>query len=371
MNTNNKQNPWIPKGWVLGLIIGGFIILAIFIVIILLSMDPGVPQCGGPLKDIGVMKLDADGNIQWQTRIDSGMDDVGETILQVPDGGSVISFRSDDRNGLRISNIIRLNNDGSTEWQRHYSQYTGLVELYINPDGGFFTETYPWKILLLDDQGNVTREIPYGSDEFSSYFIPRGNRGFYTIEQNLHNRRSTLSSIDNNGSLIWQAGNKQLVAITENSLLVTSDGGCIVSGYMPNMSELTYLRFDSTGNERWNITLSRSRDNRPITVVEIQPGVFEIQFESARYSETFGKSVMDTYSVTYDDNGTEISQRILDVSRQESFNVKYYNRIFSPWQKIGIPSEWGYEVNSVPTLDGGRVVLVHLKQVSQESCHRV
>lgn len=315
MTLRDKLNKEIPNNLFFGILAGVILGVAVFVIYWLFVANSGATQCGLPPMDIRIMKLDTQGNEDWNRSIDSGADDQAYTILPTPDGGYAISGLYDNNVDTMVPDIIKLNRSGSTEWEKRYPEYEGQFNgFFLNPDGGFFAGRYPGKILVLDAQGNVTREIRYGDDNTPSFFSPRQNQGFIVLLENMSVRNSTVLSLDPDGRVIWRHDNLPIVALSEYSLQVTSDGGCIVAGYTPGVRELFYVRLDSWGNETWNATRGKSWDNRPVLMAEPRPGLFEIMYESARNSDTPPAIIMGTFFVTFNDNGGILRQRTLNVS---------------------------------------------------------
>ncbi len=307
----------IPCFWFITIIAAGICCIAVIGILAWSSLGFGTAQCGLPPADIMVMKLGPDGNVQWQTRIDGGEDDTSNVIVPTPDGGCILSGRNDYRTGLLpAARLLRLNRSGGVVWDRFYPEYKGtFTDLFPDPAGGFFAGTMrPGRILVLDADGNVSREIPFADYEYASYFAPNTNGGFSVLAENLSGRNSTLMSLDPDGNERWRRDALPLIALHERSLLPASDGGCLIEGYADDVRELNYFRFDSSGRVVWNATLGQSWDNRPILMAEVRLGTFEILYESARKSDAAPTNILETFSVTFDDNGTVLRQRMPYIS---------------------------------------------------------
>lgn len=375
----------LPRSWFIGIIIGGICGIAIVGILAGYSLGFGTAQCGLPPTDIMVMKLGPDGNVQWQARIDSGADDPANEIVPTPDGGYVLSGRNDFQTSPPAARLIRLNRSGGMEWDRWYLEYPGgFTDLFPNPAGGFFAGTIlPGKILILDAEGNVSREIPFADYGYASYVAPANDGGFFVLAENLSGRNSTLVSLNADGHELWRRDALSLIALHDRSLLPVSDGGCLIEGHADDVRELNYFRFDSSGRVVWNATLGQSWDNRPVLMAEVRPGTFEIFYESARKSDVTPMNVLETFSVTFDDNGTVLQQRMPDISPPIThiFGQDYFAARFREndagslygygtphlivrmrddgqfvWQ-TPVPSDWHAVIRIAPTPDGGAVVL--------------
>lgn len=385
MTLRDRLQKEIPHKLFFGILAGVILGIAVFMIYWLVIANSGPAQCGLPPMDIRVMKLDANGNEQWKILIESGVYDRAITILQTPDGGYAISGLYDNKVEHPSSRIIRLNRSGGIEWEKQYTQCEGGFEGFsLNPDGGYFAgRWYPGKILILDVDGGIKKVIQYGDEGLPSFFTPRGNQGFIAMLEDSNDRNTTVLSLDPDGRVLWMHNNTPIVALSESSLLVTSDGGCIVGGYTPEVKELFFVRLDNEGNEIWNATLGRSWDNRPLLMAEPRPGIYEIIYESARNSNTPPAIIMETFSVTYDDHGEILRQRMLDVSPPVSkmteldyLAVHLSEKDYASSYGFGMPHtivrltdqgtyawktpvsiDWNDVIRIVPTDDGGCVVL--------------
>jgi hypothetical protein len=190
-------------------------------------------------------------------------------------------------------------------------------------------------------------------------------------------------SLGPDGSEQWRRDAIPLIALYEHSLLPASDGGCLVEGHADDVRELNYFRFDNNGSVVWNATLGQSWDNRPVLMAEVEPETFEIVYESARKPDTAPTNILETFSVTFDDNGTVLQQRMPDISPPivttsgqdflaARFRVKDAGSSYGygtphlivrmredgtfVWQ-TPVPSDWHAVIRIAPTPEGGAVVL--------------
>ncbi len=388
MTLRKRLQDKIPRRILFGIIIGILLAIAVLVIYTLFIGNPGPAKCGLPPMDIEVMKLDENGNIQWKTHIDSGGDDPASAIVQTPDGGYAVLalYSGSDSEGPNFfSRIVRLNRTGSIAGERRYTRSEWRFNsLFTNPDGGYFAGAwYPGRILVLDSSGEVTKTIRFGDATSPSIFVPRSERGFVVSLESSSGQNTRIMSLDADGNILWLHNDTPLVALRESSLLATSDGGCIAGGYTPEVRELSFIRFDKTGTGLWNVTLGKSWDNRLIAMAEPRPGAYEIIYESARETGSSPAIVMETYSVTFDNNGTvlrqwmpDISPPVVRISEQDYLAVRLPEKGYGSSDAAGkphtivrltdggvfewqtpVPAGWSDVIRIVPTDDGGCVVL--------------
>jgi hypothetical protein len=110
--------------------------------------DPGRPP--RPCSNVWVLKLDANGGVQWQRTYDAGPDpndeDVGLAIQQLPDGpdpdmlpdGYIVAATTTTQANQGDAWIFQLDADGDVVWSRTLGTPGGfdeLISLQLLPDG--------------------------------------------------------------------------------------------------------------------------------------------------------------------------------------------------------------------------------------------
>ncbi len=110
------------------------------------SGDKTEDSKGGP--DYWILKLDANGNIEWQKTIGGSDGDDPTAIIQTPDGGYFMAgYSYSDISGDKTENtvgppdfwIMKLNSVGIIEWQNNIGGLFGerLPRALLNNDGSF------------------------------------------------------------------------------------------------------------------------------------------------------------------------------------------------------------------------------------------
>jgi len=101
--------------------------------------------------DVWVVKIDATGNILWQKTYGGTEEEWASHIIQTNDGGFILAGRTDS-NGGDITQyfgsedllVLKLDADGNLEWQRNYGGNGSEVasEIWQTQDGGYITIGY-------------------------------------------------------------------------------------------------------------------------------------------------------------------------------------------------------------------------------------
>ena len=189
---------------------------------------------GQPNRDIGLIKVDHEGQYQWHKLMDSGQDDYAEFLVQTNDGGYVIPGFAAKKGAVDPHpRIIKLDPEGSLQWDREYPQFLdGLKLINQTPNDDYFALTDWGWVLHFDFEG---RFISNESANLSKIFFPDGEKtifyglfpkirtatipvqnneflaaGFrrddgYSYSAHIHGDAVELLKLKDNGQVIWNS----------------------------------------------------------------------------------------------------------------------------------------------------------------------
>ena len=127
------------------------------------SIDGDITDKTVAENDFWVLKLDLDGNIEWQKTYGGSGDDQGRAIIQTNDGGYAITGPSQSADGDGSNNeglhdhwIVKLDAQGNIEWEKSYgfAGHDHSQSLLQTNDGGYFVGGY----LDVDASGGLGNE---------------------------------------------------------------------------------------------------------------------------------------------------------------------------------------------------------------------
>lgn len=230
--------------------------------------------------DYWILKLDANGDLQWQKTYGGPDSDQASSVKQTLDGGYIIvgqSFSSsgDITNPLGNSDfwIIKTNDVGNIQWQKSFggTSTDGATSVVTNTDGSYTitgTSISPTLIPTLGGIDNLTIKI------------------------------------SSTGNIIWEKRYGSPNYDDSRCIYKTADNGYIIAGAkdVNNATKFWILKIDALGNIQWENTFGNSS--------ALNYGKSVIQLSDGTYLAT--GSINDTTLSNYHGGGTDIGLVKLD-----------------------------------------------------------
>jgi len=221
------------------------------------TSDGGYIVCGQINYDFGdwdipLIKIDSDGNIEWQKIWDySDFGDAAYAVRQTPDGGYILSGRKGISSLEADFLIIKTDSEGNIEWDKTYGgddwEQSQSRDILFTSDGGyiFLAETRSFGagdldlwLMKTDSNGNMVWNKTFGGTKLDMCggmdFTDDGGiiiAGTLSANSNFPPRSQGLViKTDANGITEWQAvfGDDDVDQL--QSVCSTSDGGYIFAG---------------------------------------------------------------------------------------------------------------------------------------------
>jgi gliding motility-associated-like protein len=287
------------------------------------SSDGGVITGFGGTKDIWILKLSANGALQWQKRYGGSGLDIANHIHLMNDGSFFLTASSSSNDGNITGNhgtagytdgvLMKLDANGNLIWSRCYggSKNEELLDIeiingrtylagYANSTDGDIPpqqKNYDVWLLALDANGNkIYSKIYGGAQNDVAYSMTRGNDGSLTLAGYTTSNDGDVSGArgsqdywvininPNNGRLNWQKVLGGTDAEYANSVITDADGGYIVGGVSysgdgdvsNSLGEGDYwvTKLTSTGTLAWKQNIGGG-GNDHLRAVIYQPSVKE------------------------------------------------------------------------------------------------
>ncbi len=274
---------------------------------------------GAGNRDFWVLKLDANGNVQWQRAYGGGSYDWAQDIRQTSDGGYIVvgatfSFGAGNDDVW----VLKLDANGNVQWQKTYGGGGGENGLAVQQtsDGGYVVvgRTYSFGVndvwvLKLDANGNVQWEKTFGgtSPDYG-YAIQQTTDGGYIVTgytRSFGAGRDDLLvvKLDTNGNVQWQKAYGGSDDDRGYAIQQTIDGGYIVTGetlsFGAGFSDAWVLKLDANGNVQWQKTYGGNGTDRLYAIQQTSDGGYIV----SGWTNSFGAGWYDVWVMKLDANG--------------------------------------------------------------------
>ncbi len=223
-------------------------------------------------ENLWVIKLDEQGKIVWErTYSDGGSGtDCAHSLVQTTDGGyALVGFNYSKGAGKSDFWLIKLDKQGNKNWDRTYggSGYDSAASLIQTTDGGYVivgvTQSKgaggaDFLVIKLDEQGNQVWDRTYGgsNNDVAASLIQTTDGGYaiagFTYSKGAGKSDFWLIKLDKQGNKNWDrtyGGSGYDVAA---SLIQTTDGGYAVAGYTESKGsdkeDFWVIKLDKQGN---------------------------------------------------------------------------------------------------------------------------
>ena len=174
---------------------------------------------GAGHMDIWVLKLENNGNIQWQKAIGTADEDVAYSIIQTDDGGYLISGYT-YISGFSYVLLLKFDGAGATEWSKAYRG-------------------------LLSEEGICVRQT------LDDGYIVAGNTNSFGAG----GMDILVMKLDSNGDIIWEKSVGGAERDEVYSLVIALDGGCVLCGatssFGASEKDAWVLKLNTAGNIDW------------------------------------------------------------------------------------------------------------------------
>jgi len=246
---------------------GGFIIVG------------GTESYGAGSTDVYLVKIDNNGDQEWNMVFGGSGRDVGYFVKELDEGGYIVVGGTESFGGSEDIYVIKVDPYGGSIWERVYGgnlKDRGYSFLVLDNDNILivgYTETSEAGnadvcLLMLDSDGNVLWSRAYGGPKWDwgkyivktedmGYLIVGGTQSFGIGKTDVY-----LLKVNFNGDIQWSKTYGNVLVDMGSGICPTPDGGFVIAGESTNeftgKSDVLIIKVDSAGN------------TRPIELVEVE-----------------------------------------------------------------------------------------------------
>lgn len=257
--------------------------------------------------DVWVIRLNEEGNIVWQKTLGGSRGDFANSIISTSDGGYIIvgAAQSNDGDvnglhGLGDAWVIKLDKDGNLQWQKalggsNTEYFYGIIEtqegsyvmagITLSNDGdvsGLHGGSDVWLVKLTKDGQLVWQKTLGGSgSDVANSIVATSDKGYILggftnsndgdVSGHHGEGDAWVVKVDKDGNILWQKALGGTMGENCNSIIATSDDGYIMAGLTHskdgdvtgNQEGKLYanawiVKLDKEGNKQWQRLLGGS-----------------------------------------------------------------------------------------------------------------
>ena len=262
-------------------------------------------------KDVLILKLTQNGAIEWQRTYGGADSEEALSIEQTNDGGYIVTGYIDSvTDVLKEMLLMKLDANGNINWQRAYSNGDSAIASSVQQtnDGGYIVagETNLvshgdiW-VLKLFSNGTIEWQRSYGGASKESFYISniqQTNDGGYILAGSTYSFSGTGDSIwwivklSSFGDIEWQKICTGGPAENARSVQQAGDGGYIVSGNIYSevnkSSDFGIVKFSSVGQLEWHKVYGGNNFDTAYCIQNTQDGGFVVVGYSGGYAPIGG-----------------------------------------------------------------------------------
>ena len=284
-------------------------------------------------SDMWVVRLDSAGEVEWENTYGGPADDEARSIILAPDGGYVVagSTQSFGAGGDGAVWVLKLDADGAIEWQKmlDHGQGAGAAPA----EGGGYAiaggtsqhgagGSDAW-VVRLDETGSIVWQNTYGgSDSDTAYAIaPTSDSGFavagWTASFGAGWADFWVLKLDGSGDVEWAKAYGGSEAEDARFITQTPDNGFVVAGWSVSFgageADMWILKLDADGGVQWQSVYGGSGIDRAFSVSRASDG----GYVAVGRTESFGAGGADMLILGLDSDGTLEWQKTFGSSYDE------------------------------------------------------
>lgn len=271
--------------------------------------------------DVYLIRTNADGEEQWSETYGGGYDDWGHALQKTSDGGFIIAGETNSF-GAEFGDayLVKVKADGALEWSKMIKgpgidsahAVRQVSDGYIlagdtTPLGGASREMY---VVKTDAQGNTLWDLTYGDfgDDRANAVVTTSDNGFLVLgaydTTTLTGVDMVALKLDKDGNAAWskkfggtrgEEGFAILALGNDDFLLAGTAASYGAGGY-----DVYLVKIDSQGDTYWTRTIGGAEDDRAYAVASVPD---DGGFVLAGMTESYGAGASDVYAIRCNADG--------------------------------------------------------------------
>ncbi len=271
------------------------------------------------ITDIWIIKLDRDGNEEWNRKHSIHRFNISNSIVQTNDGGYMVAGSSGDRTSFMDFVVIRLDGGGEKIWSRTYGggAFNIASSIIGTADGGYIVSgstkgrlaDLDFLVMKIDAGGERGWSRTFGGkrDDGVSSIRETEDGGYvaagYTSREGSDYKDLWVLKLDSGCEKTWERTFGGFMSEEAGSIEQTADGGYIVAGYTQyrdrRKDEIWLIRLDPDGNMTWDRIYGGEKFDSAASIQRTDDGGYIV----AGNTTSYGAGKMDMLVMKLDSEG--------------------------------------------------------------------
>ena len=272
-------------------------------------------------QDFWIIKLDKNGNMEWDEIFGDEGTDVARSIIQTKDGGyAVVGSIWTKYASKQDFWLIKLGENGNKEWEKTFNkdEHDIAYSIIQTKDGGyaiaggtgkrFWGEVNCW-VIKLDAKGNMEWDNDFGGigwDEIYS-IIQTKDGSFITTgsawPKGTGRGNVCVVKLDRRGYLVWTKTFGGSDYDEARSIIQTDDGGYVVAGFTiledTGDRDVWVIKLDKEGNKIWDKTLGGTSEDWANSIIQTRDRGYMV----AGWTKSMGAGKTDVWIIKLNERG--------------------------------------------------------------------
>lgn len=262
-----------------------------------------------------LVKLDSEGNMQWNNTYGGATADDLYIVVQTDDGGyALVGYSTSFGAGAADGRLVKVDSSGNLVWSQTYggAGVDDAVNMVQTSDGGYalvgFTRSFgaggtDFWLVKVDAEGVLQWNKTYGgpSDDSAHSIVQTSDGGYalagFTYSFGSGDKDFWLVKVDSQGNMEWNKTFGGTGIDDAVSLVKTSDGGYVLAGctssWGAGSNDVWVVKTDSFGNLVWSQTYGGAGADYAYSIIQASDGGYALVGNTA----SFGMGSTDCYFV--------------------------------------------------------------------------
>ena len=272
-------------------------------------------------QDFWIIKLDKNGNMEWDEAFGEEGADVARSIIQTEDGGyAVVGSIWTKYASKQDFWLIKLGENGNKEWDKTFDEDENDIaySLIQTEDGGYaiagstglrvWGETNCW-VIKLDVKGNMEWDSNFGGTGWDETYsiIQTKDEGFIAIgcvwSKGAGRGDVRVAKLNKRGNLVWDKTFGGRENDEAYSIIQTEDRGYAVAGFTvleeTGDRDILVIKLDKEGNKVWDRAFGGTSEDWANSIIQTKDGGYMV----AGWTSSMGAGKTDVWIVKLDKRG--------------------------------------------------------------------